>query len=183
MARERDDNDGERPKRSWREIDQMRDGSTHRKEPKSGGGPAPHVERSQAYRAYKSQLNKLFDGGGSLPDAIKQQLEEKGVAKDASRKKTMADAIIAATSPKGAVAALEAFKSEYGFPQNEEVLSRLLDLSDEAILTEAMSTIAMLKEGGRLKRGNALKARLKTVEMTVDGPDVQRAARELAQKL
>ena len=174
---------GEREKRSWREIDQMRDGSQHRKEPRREGGGQSVRPDSQAYRSYKSQLNKLFDGGGALPDALKQQLEEKGVAQDASRKKTMTDAVINGATPKAVVEALEAYRAEYGFPQNEEALAKLLDLTNEAILLEAIKTIAALKADGKLKRGNALKARLKTVEMTVDAPDVQKAARELARSL
>ena len=182
MSPERDD-DRERPKKSWREIDQMRDGSAHRKEERPQGGPARRTETSQAYRAYKSQLNKLFDGGGALPDAMKKQLEEKGVAQDASRKKIMTDAVIHGTTPEAVIEALEAFKAEYTFPENEEALSRLLDLTDESVLLETIRTIARLKTAGRLKRGNALKARLKTVEMTVDAPEVQLAARELVRAL
>jgi hypothetical protein len=175
---------GERPKRSWKEIDQMRDGSAHRKEPRrEGGGPSLRTESSQAYRSYKSQLNKLFDGGGALPEALQKQLEEKGVAKDASRKKTMTDAISQGGAPQAIVAALEAYRAEYGFPENEEALAKLLDLTDESILLETIKTIDMLKTDDRLKRGNALKARLKTVEMTVDASEVVRAARELTKKL
>ena len=173
----------EREKRSWKEIDQMRDGSVHRKEPRREGGPSRRDENSQAYRSYKSQLNKLFDGGGALPDALRQQLEEKGVAQDASRKKTMTDAISHGASAKAVIEALQAYRAEYGFPENEEALSKLLDLTDEAILLEAMRTIAMLNDGGRLKRANALKARLKTVEMTVDAPEVQEKAKELVRQL
>ncbi|MBI5509919.1 MAG: hypothetical protein HY903_14280 [Deltaproteobacteria bacterium] len=178
MADRQDDDD--RPKRSWREIDQMRDGSAHRKEPKRAGGPSPRGERSQAYRSYKSQLNKLFDGGGALPDALKQQLEERGVAKDASKKKTLTDAIVTASTPKAVLAALEAYKAEYGFPENEEVMAKLLDLSDQSIVLEAVRTIGLLKTGGRLKRPNALKARLKTLELTNDEPEVREAAKALA---
>jgi hypothetical protein len=173
----------EREKKSWREIDQARDGSQHRKEPRSAGGPAPRGENSQAYRSYKSQLNKLFDGGGALPEVLQKQLEEKGVAGDASRKRTLTDAIVNGGTPKDVVAALEAYRAEYGFPINEEALAKLLDLTDESILLEVIKTITMLKEGSRLKRANALKARLKTVEMTVDAPDVQALARDLARKL
>jgi hypothetical protein len=184
MARERnDDDDRERPKKSWREIDQMRDHSTHRKEPRPGEGPARRGEHSQAYRAYKSQLTKLFDGGGALPDALQKQLEEKGVAEDASRKKTMTDAIIQATTPVSVVAALAAYKAEYGFPEHEEALSKLLDLTDEAILLDTIRTVSTLKVAGRLRRSNALKARLKTVQMTVDAPEVQRALGDLIRQL
>ena len=182
MARDHDD-DRERPQKSWREIDQMRDGSAHRKEPRRESGPSSRGDRSQAYRSYKSQLNKLFDGGGALPDALQKQLEEKGVAKDAARKKTMTDAIIRGTSPQAVVVALAAFKTEYGFPENEEALSRLLDLEDEPILLETIAMIASLGAQRRLKRGHALRARLQTVEMTVDVETVRRAARDLIRSL
>lgn len=179
MARDNDNDD--RPKKSWREIDQQRDGSQHRKGPKSGGAPG-RGENSQAYRSYKSQLNKLFDGGG-LPDLVRAKLGDTGVADDAARKKTLVDGLLAAAKPADLLTRLAEFRAVYSFPENEEVLAKLLDLTDEAILLETIKTIAALKADSRLKRPNMFKARLKTVEMMAETPAVQEAARSLSRQL
>jgi hypothetical protein len=175
--------DDDKPKRSWREIDQMRDKSAHRREDRPAGGVAQQrLERSQAYRAYKTQLNRLFDGG-ALPDALKSKLEDKGVGVEAKRKKELASAILSATSPSAQRAALAAYRVEAGFPDGEEVLAKLLDLDDEALVLETLAAIDQLHAQGGLKRASSLKARVKTAQMTLDSPRVTEAARALLAKL
>ncbi len=180
MAPERYDND--RPKKSWSEIDKARDKSAHRAEGAGGSHSEERLQRSQAYRNYKTQLNKLFDGG-ALPEALKSKLDEAGVGADAKRKKAAEQAILAATKPSEVRAALEAHKGDHGFPDNEEVLGKLLDLEDAAVALEAITTIARLHAEGGLKRASSLRARLKTAQMTIDSAKVQQAARDLLAKL
>jgi hypothetical protein len=181
MADERGD---DRPKKSWREIDSQRDKSTHRPGGAGGGGGQrpERLERSQAYRSYKTQLNKLFDGG-ALPEALKSKLEDSGVAADAKRKKELTQAVLSAGKPKDVRAALAELKAAFGFPEDEELLGKLLDLDDEAIALEAMGVIEKLRAAGQLKRGQSLKARIRTAQMTIDSAKVQQAARELLGKL
>jgi hypothetical protein len=177
-------NDDDKPKRSWREIDAMRDKSGHRKEGGggSGGGSRQKLERSQAYRSYKTQLNKLFDGGG-LPDALKAKLEDKGIGTDAKRRRELAQAVVAASGPTAIRAALAEYRAAFGAPDEEDVLARLLELEDDAVVLETLATIDRLHGEGTLKRGSSLKARVKTVQMTLDSPRVVDAARALLAKL
>ena len=67
----------DRPKKSWRELDRMRD--------KSGSGGSrrsrddygrQRAQKSAAYSKYKSQLDQLFTPGGSaeLPESLKAKL-------------------------------------------------------------------------------------------------------------
>ena len=179
------DNNGsgndDRPKKSWREIDQSREKGSARRE--SGGGSNPRLERSQAYRSYKTQLNKLFDGGGIMPEALGDKLGGSGVATDAKARKEAAAAIAAATSPKVMRAALQAFVAVHGFPEDEEVLAKVLDMGEESAILKAIETLAALQADGRLKRAASLKARLKTAQMTQDDPDIRSAAAALLGKL
>ncbi len=174
--------DEDRPKKSWREIDAQRDKSGHRSEEPKGRGKPGRIERSQAYRSYKTQLDKLFSGG-ALPEALKEKLGDGGIAVEAKARKAAAELILAATSPKAIEAALAAYEGQHGFPEDEAVLARLLDLSKEAVLQRAIATIGRLRDEGRLKRAQSLKARLNTVAMTADDPEVQAAARALMGRL
>lgn len=177
----RDNNDDDRPKKSWREIDQSREKGAGSR---SGTqGPSPRHERSQAYRSYKTQLNKLFDGGGVLPEALQTKLGDSGVASDAKARKEALAALAAAATPKALRAALQAFEAAHGFPEDEEVLAKIIDLGGEAMVLKAIETLAALQREGRLKRAASLKARLKTAHMTHDDPDLRSAAAELLGKL
>ena len=172
--------DRERPRRSWREIDRMRDGATH---PREGGRKGPSEERlrrSGAYRRYKSQLDKLFDGGG-VPEALRSKLEEAGVGESAKRRKRAAQAIVDAREDWRT--ALDAYRSAFGFPAEEEALARLLDTDDEQVVLEAIAQLERLHESGGLRRARSLKARVQTAMMTLDDPDVTAAGERLLRLL
>ena len=174
-------NDDDRPKKSWREIDSAKDKSSHRKE--EGGGHRPErALRSQAYRAYKTQLNKLFDGG-SLPDALKNKLEEAGVGSSKKRKKACVSAILEAKNLKAVQEALEDHRQEFGFPDDEEVLAKLLEQDSSKIVLDTLAMIETLLAESRLKRGSSLKARIKTAQMMLDSPKVNEAALALLAKM
>lgn len=174
--------DDDRPKKSWRELDRKRDQSSHRRESTSDVRGSALRENSREYRAYKSQLDKMFSGGG-LPKALEEKLADSGAGSSAKKKKELLDALKAAVKPREVRAALKAYRDEHGFPEDEEALAKLVDLDDEKVVLEAMQTLERLHEEGRLKRGRSFKARLKTVRMTIDEPRVLRLADELLKKL
>lgn len=175
-------NDGDRPRKSWREIDNARGQSTHRRDDRlSAQGQGQ--QSSQAYRSYKTQLNRLFDGG-IVPEALQSKLEDAGVGSAAKERKAALEALKAAATPRSLLQTLAAFRAAHGFPEDEEVLGRLIELEDEtAIVLEAVQTLTRLHEEGRLKRAAALKMRLKTTQMTVDDPDVQEGVKSLLSRL
>lgn len=167
------DND-DRPKKSWRERDNARNHSAHRRDDKPSE-QAQRQQSSQAYRAYKTQLNRLFDGG-VVPDALKSKLDDAEVGVGANARKEAMASVKAAATPRALVKAVAEFRTTYGFPDDEEVLARLLELDDEAALVlEAVQTLARLHAEAKLKRAAALKMRLKTALLTIDDPDVQQA--------
>lgn len=176
------DGDDDKPKRSWREIDAMRDKSAHRSEKPAGGIAPDRLSRSQAYRSYKTQLNKLF-AGGDLPEALKSKIADKGVGDEAKRKRELTQALLGAGSAADVRAALAQYREAFGPPEDEEVLAKLLDLDDAAIALETLTTIDRLHGEARLKRAGSLKARIKTAQMTSDSGRVQEAAKALLAKL
>ena len=169
----------DRPKKSWREIDQAREHGGARREPnRSQARP-----NSQAYRSYKTQLGKLFDGG-IVPPTIAQSLgTTTSGGGQSNQRATAAKAIVEAAAPKALQAALHAYNESFGFPQDEPVLLKLLDSSDEAVVGQAVAGLAALQGRGALKRAAATKARLKTVEVTHDHRELRAAAKALAAKL
>ena len=172
----------DRDKKSWREKDRAKDRSSHRSEQGTKSSSQPRPE-SQAYRSYKSQLDKVFSGGG-LPDSLKEKMDAAGIGAGKKKQAAAAKEIADAKSPRAKVKALTAYKSEYGFPTDEEVLAGLLDLDDEPeIVREALETLESLHEEGQLKKAKSLSARIKTVKMMVDDDDVFAAADRLLKKL
>ncbi len=172
------DND-DREKRSWREIDAMRDKSHQR----AGAGPSRGtrpIERTQAYRAYKTELGKLFDGGG-LPEALKSKLESAGVGlvDNAKRKKELTKALLDAHGSAAVRACLAQYREAYGEPDREDVLAKLLETDDEAMVLTALTAAAKLQSAGSLKRSASLKARIKTAEMTMDAAKITALAKEI----
>ena len=173
--------DDDRPKKSWREIDAGRNKSAHH-----GGGHGSKPDRmanSQAYRSYKTQLNKLFDGGAELPDALKEKLQDSGMVEQAKAKKGATDKLLEAMSPRKLRKAFKAYRADYGFPEEPALLNKLLESDDEDLLIETMETVERLFDAGELKAGSALKARIKSAMILVDAPEVQNLGNSLLKKL
>jgi hypothetical protein len=184
----------ESSKKSWREIDQGKDRSSHRQDSQRGAGGAQadrlQQQNSHEYRAYKSQLNKLFSGTGlstsspnALPDSIKAKLTDSESGQLALARKQAAKAIIDAANAAEISRALDAYRTEHGFPEEAEVLAKLLDVSAEEIVLQALQTLTTLQADNRLKPSASLKMRLKSVQVSHDDPDIIKIAKELAAKL
>lgn len=148
------------------------------------------LEHSQAYSSYKQQLNKLFDGGGALPEALQEKLAETGVGKVQAERKRAADAIRAAQSGAAKLKALGAYRAAYEgeMPADEEALQGFLQVSEELeqqpdLLCEVISSLEAMHVAGDLKRLATLKARLKNTRMMVDDDDVDAAATALLKRL
>ena len=173
--------DDDRPKKSWREIDSGRNKSAHRS---GGGGSKPdRMANSQAYRSYKTQLNKLFDGGAELPDALKEKLQDSGLVEAAKAKKAATQAVLEAMSPRKLRKTFKEFRADYGFPEDAPFLNKLLESDDEDLLIETLETIERLVAAGELKAGSAMQARIKSAMIMVDAPEVQTLGNALLKKL
>ena len=126
------------------------------------------MANSQAYRSYKTQLNKLFDGGAELPDALKEKLQDSGMVEAAKAKKAATEKVLEAMSPRKLRKAFKAYRGEYGFPEDSAMINKLLESDDEDLLVETMETIDHLVAEGELKAGSAMKARIKSAMILVD---------------
>lgn len=173
--------DDDRPKRSWREIDAGRNKSAHH----SGGArdKPDRMANSQAYRNYKTQLNKLFDGATELPDALKEKLQDSTMVAAAQEKKAASSALESALSPRKLRKAFKAYRAAYGFPDDPVLLNKLLESDDEDLLLETMEVIDRLFTAGELKVGSAMKARIKSAMILVDAPELQSFGNTLLNKV
>ena len=167
-------------KKSFSEMDKMRQNKHHGGDERRGPGK---LERTQAYKNYKTQLNKLFDGTGELPEALKSKLQDAGVAEAAKEKQQATAKVLEAMSPRKLRKAFKAYRLEYGFPEDEALLNKLLESDDEELLVEVLETMDRLLGEGLFKGGPALKARIQSAQILVDDPAVKKAGDALIAKI
>tara|TARA_B100001964_G_C13959599_1_gene477062 strand:- start:125 stop:655 length:531 start_codon:yes stop_codon:yes gene_type:complete len=172
--------DDDRSKKSFSELDKMRQNNRHGGDQQRGPGK---LERTRAYKDYKTQLNKLFDGGGELPEALKSKLEDSGVAEAAKERQEAAEKVLEAMSPRKLRKAFKAYRAEHGFPDDERMLNKLLESDDEDLLVEVLDTMDRLLSEGLFKGGPALKARIESAQILVDDPAVKKAGDQLIAKI
>jgi hypothetical protein len=171
------DDDRPRPKKSWREIDKMRD--------RSGGGSSRRdqrdrdsFERSTGYTKYKTNLERLFSGGAPLPEHLRGAAGEGDEQREEERKK-----LFAIEETKAFYAAASEFLKKNEMPHDPRLLDRLLGHPDEATVEQALARLEELHQAGTLKAPPALKNRLASVEIESGDPKVRRRAAELRKAL
>ena len=169
--------DDEKPKRtkSWREIDKMRDhsGGSSRRDSRE----RERFEGSTGYTKYKTNLERLFSGGGAqLPEHLREKADPSGqlAERDEERKK-----LYAIEDPKAFYAAATEFLKNHELPDDPRILDRLLMHPDEDVLEKALARLEELHKAGSLKVPPALSQRLASVEIDSGDPKIRRRAAEL----
>lgn len=166
--------DDEKPKRSksWREIDKMRDrGGSSRRD----SHERERFESSTGYTKYKTNLDRLFSGGGAqLPEHLRDKAEPGVAERDEERKK-----LYAIEDGKAFYAAASEFLKAHDLPDDPRLLDRLLTHPDDDVQEKALSRLEELHKAGTLKVPPALAQRLATVEIDSGDPKIRRRAAEL----
>jgi hypothetical protein len=169
------DDDRPRQKKSWREIDKMRDrGGPSRRDSRD----RESFERSTGYTKYKTNLERLFSGGAPLPDHLRGQPGEGDEQRDEERKK-----LFAIEDPKAFYAAAIEYLKTNEFPNDPRLLDRLLGHPDEEIMEKSLARLEELHKAGTLKAPPALRNRLASVEIESGDPKIRRRAAELRKAL
>jgi hypothetical protein len=160
---EDDDRDRERP--SWREMDRLRDRSKHtRPERREPSGPRARATSQAAKQAYLRKLDeKIFGGKGSPAE------------KDAA-------AVRDARGTRGFSAACDAFVEKRGFPESPDLLLLFLDHENPDVVLKALEVLAPLARENAVDR-DALGKALRRVKAMTDDPDVEAAALALLSTL
>jgi hypothetical protein len=170
------DDDNPRPKKSWREIDKMRDrsGGTSRRDSRE----RERFESSTGYTKYKTNLERLFSGGAPLPDHLRGGQDAGDQERDEERKK-----LFAIEDTKVFYAAASEFLKKNELPDDPRLLDRLLGHPDESIVEKALGRLEELHRAGTLKAPPALKNRLSSVEIDSGDPSIRKRAAELRKAL
>ena len=139
-------------------------------------------ENSTGYTKYKTNLDRLFSGGGAaLPEHLRQGGGEAGgdlAEKDEERKK-----LYAIEDGKAFHAAAAEYLKKNPLPDDSRLLDRLLGHPDEEIVEKALARLEELQKAGTLKVPPALKQRLASVEIDSGDPKLRRRAAELRKSL
>ncbi len=169
--------DDDKPKRtkSWREIDKMRDrsGGSSRRDARE----RERFESSTGYTKYKTNLERLFSGGGAqLPEHLREKADPTGALaeRDEERKK-----LYAIEDPKAFYAAASEFLKSHELPDDARLLDRLLTHPEEDVQEKALARLEELHKAGTLKVPPALSQRLASVEIDSGDPKIRKRAAEL----
>ncbi len=161
-ARRNDDDDRERP--SWREIDRLRDQSRHgRVEKKTPGGEKQQEKiRQEALK----QAEALFAGKQQRPEYKKAlgALEDQRATPDF-------------------LAAAEKFFKVYGLPEDWRALMLFLDYSDPAVVGEAMTRLHQLASSQSMTELQGLKGKLRTLSLTSRFMEIKEQAEAMLTEL
>jgi hypothetical protein len=156
-----DDRDRERP--SWREIDSRRDrpGRRTRREPRP---PKKQAERLRQLAL--RQAEALFQGKRGQPEylAAVKELEQ-------------------AHGSKKFAAVARKFLAEYGLPEEWGTLNLLLDYPEGAVVVEVLRGMAAQVEGRSRVERQGFEARLRVLGLTSRDEEVRRQAEELLEGL
>jgi len=171
----------DRPKRSWREIDQKKDRSIHRREEQAGNRSNRSGPGSQ--KSYRAALDKLFASGKigdlvaeKIGDAATDNMALSGAAKLLEKIKKIVDR-------RELSQAIDSYLMQYPLPIDPEFLERMLEHRDPSRQREAMEQIEKILSEGEIKRKRAMIAQLKMIRDIGDDVDMMALAKRLIEKL
>jgi hypothetical protein len=133
---------GEDRKKSWRDVDRARGTSSHRRDELERN--RERASKTQAYSAYKANLDRLFQpGGAELPASMREQLGPTDEGAQARRQR------LAALTKDPSLDTLRAVvEAGDPLPREPRLMMRLLDVRDEDLLrTVAVHLGALIDDG------------------------------------
>ena len=158
--------DDERPKRSWSEIDKLRDGTARREERRPRGKAAEARARGATEQYLKQADTALFAEG-----------KQGGTEGDA-----LAKAVLEAHGSSEFDAACTAYLEAQGPPQDERLIGALLDARANEIRAAALRGLETALAGGRFEPDRALRNRVRGLADDLDDL-VAEAAEDVLAKL
>lgn len=177
------DIDDDRPKRSWSEIDKMRDkgGSARQRQEDRA---QQRMERSPVYEQYKARVSKMLSGG-DLPDMVREKLDPSGELK--VRDTLLKKIAKTATEDRKQWAELVAeYVGKFEMPEDAYLLVDWLDHPKDRVVEKSLDALDSLAAAGALGGGKCPKSidqRLRSLEMMGSDPDVQAKAKALRERL
>ena len=176
--------DYDKPKRSWREVDQRKDQSAHRREDRPGMNPMKQARANNASKLYKSQLDSFFDGDGKVPKGLKDKFAALENSEEGAARKEAAQKIINAKSSAAKTKEVKAYLEKWALPPDYGLLAEVLACNDEELQEQALDEIGSLFDDNRVpKRTSILEQRLKSLLSLADDEDIEEKAQKLLKRL
>ena len=157
MPPREDDDERERP--SWREIDQRRDGSRHRGQ---APPPVPKVQAESIRQQALAQAEALFKGKRARPE-YRTDLKKLEASHGTKKFPVLA----------------KKFLEEYGLPEEWGALIRLLDYDDATAGVKVLQAMAAQAEQRSRVEKQGFKSRLQVLALTSPHPEIRRTAEEI----
>ena len=151
-------------KRSWKEIDQMRDGT--RREDRERPRNAAAQERSeQATQSYLKEIDKLFTSTGRSAEAE-------------ALVKSLRDAHGTPELPE----VCRSFRDQLGMPDDTTLLSIFLDSNEPEFMVAALETLVTLLGSNEIELSKGIQSQLRVLAQDFNN-DVAEIAEEILEKL
>jgi hypothetical protein len=168
-------------KKSWKEIDRMRDGSGRRDDRPSVGGQGNAARNQKSYRA---ALDRAFDSG-KIADRVAVKAPAVAAAAGVPSKSTlkMFARIRDAVGRDDVTSAVDDFLKEGELPEDMEILARVLEHRDPSMQLDAMERMDKLLETTKPKRARAMIGQLKMIRDLGDDPEMADLATKLLDRL
>ena len=184
---------GERNKKSWRDIDRGRDGSMHRSSSRERDRRRDETARANAAaKQYRNALEALFSPKTeeSKPAALPKTAARivlppnpDADPKNAERRKLLAK-LLSATGPASISKAADAFLAAgFTFPDDQETHVQLLEHTDEQRVRDAIGKLTSIFAGELPKRRPVIEQRLRRIEDQADEQETRDAAVALRRML
>lgn len=167
MSREGDYDDGdrgEREKRSWREIDRMRDRSRPQSD-RPPRGAAAQAREAAASKQYRKQLDRMFSTNRGGAEAAQ-----------------LAKAMRAALGTPGLADACRAFRDAVGAPEEASHISLFLDSGDPELVLAGLEALRSGCVEGTLQATPGFRTQLRMLAQD-SNDEVAEAAEELLEQL
>ena len=178
MARNRDDG----RKLTYSERDKLL------RSRKKGDKPAWEQEKlshTQSYQDYKKSVEKIFGGGGDVPEQMSGALDPGG--EKGKRTQALKDLQkLEQEDRKAWGEAVVTFVQEHELPEDPYFLNSLLDHSRARVVDKALGKLEALTEEGKIvgpKKPKSLEQRLKAIELTSIDDEQKARAKALREKL
>jgi uncharacterized protein (UPF0147 family) len=181
------DYDNDRPKRSWKEIDQAKDGTRHRQADNRQLPKHKQASADSASKVYKSKLDSFFDGDedAKIPANARKLIGSLKDTSDEGKNRLKAlNAIKEAGTSSAADKAVAAYLKKWELPLDYALLGQVLMCDDEEYVEQALETLEEMFAGKQVpKRTEVLEQRLRRVKNLADDEELQDRAGELIRGL
>lgn len=165
MSDERDS--GDRPRLSWREIDQRRDRPRHASDEQRPRGPGAEKRARAATQRYLKEIDRAFfaPGGSRTPE-----------------ERRLADAVREAQGTPHLAEACRAYLAALGPPQDAALLAAFLDARAPDVVRAALEALGERATSGALELTPGLRSQLRLLESEADD-EIAELAEEILERL